>query len=180
MDRILQLANRANKTPLGFNVWVTVHHLSSNRTLDQSASYVAMLVMLERKHDITAKREILPCSLSFPHHLIDTATCTVCAAIYQSCLDICPSFSRAAFGTCSFNSFLDASNMASSCVFPPFSDPSLPIATNASGLKAAAPAAAPDHSIFLPGKRGVAKRVRMNEEPPVKGRVDVRLTMGVD
>ena len=29
-----------------------------------------------------------------------------------------------AFGTCSFNSCLDASSMASSCVFPPFSDSS--------------------------------------------------------
>lgn len=83
-----------------------------------------------------------------------------------------------AFGTCSFSSLLDTSSMASSCVLP-LSVSSWLISTNASGLRIAAPA--PDQRIVLPGKRGVAKCVRMNEErPDAKGRVDGRSTKAED
>lgn len=69
-----------------------------------------------------------------------------------------------ALGTCSSSSLRDASNIASSCVFPPLSASSLAIAANASGLRVAP--AAPDHSTVLRGNRGVVKRTRTNDDGP--------------
>ena len=87
-----------------------------------------------------------------------------------------------ALGTCSLSSFLDASSMASSCVFSPLPESSFPMATKARGLRAAPVApAAPDHSTVLPGNRGVATRCRMNvKDPEAKERVGVRARQGVD
>lgn len=81
-----------------------------------------------------------------------------------------------ASGTCSFNSCLDASSIASSCVLSPMLVSSLLISTNARGLRSAPPAAAapaPDQRMFLRGNRGVAMRLRMKDGAPVvKRRVE--------